>query len=392
MSHSFSSSSGQLNIGSSSVSGMASDLMQLLAGSVNASGAPVSYEIISSGSAHASNSAYVSGSMHASGSAQVSGSAHLSAQYLSQMETAILRSQIPIDINETEEITVLGERGIWANKDEVVQWQGVIPINQYVINEDQHPEIITKKSTQHLEYVQELAIRYLRPPTPPTPGEIIITQEANSSIAPAPPLIIRQQPARAETPEPLVIREAPPEPPVVVGRKVITISGKRLPPPPRKVIIERLAPLPSKPQNVIIERWLPYSTVKRRVIFNRQDAAAEAIIAKPKNIIVQWEAPQVSIKKEIKYLGVIRANPVEYVQKYGSSLKLSSQLPQFVLDIQTPDEVGVLAADYKYNSIYELEGQLEGLKFVDLDKEGLSEYKAQLNRLGMIYLMVCVLN
>ena len=315
MSHSFSSSSGQLNIGSSSVSGMASDLMQLLAGSVNASGAPVSYEIISSGSAHASNSAYVSGSMHASGSAQVSGSAHLSAQYLSQMETAILRSQIPIDINETEEITVLGERGIWANKDEVVQWQGVIPINQYVINEDQHPEIITKKSTQHLEYVQELAIRYLRPPTPPTPGEIIITQEANSSIAPAPPLIIRQQPARAETPEPLVIREAPPEPPVVVGRKVITISGKRLPPPPRKVIIERLAPLPSKPQNVIIERWLPYSTVKRRVIFNRQDAAAEAIIAKPKNIIVQWEAPQVSIKKEIKYLGVIRANPVEYVQK-----------------------------------------------------------------------------
>ena len=377
MSHSFSSSSGQLNIGSSSVSGMASDLMQLLTGSVNASGAPASYEIIS-GSAHASNSAHVSGSMHASGSA------HVSAQYLSQMETAILRSQIPIEINETEEITVLGERGIWANKDEVVQWQGVIPITQYVINEDQHPEIITKKSTQHLEYVQELAIRYLRPPTPPTPGEIIITQEANSSIAPAPPLIIRQQPARAETPEPLVIREAPPEPPVVVGRKVITISGKRLPPPPRKVIIERLAPLPSKPQNVIIERWLPYSTVKRRVIFNRQDAAAEAIIAKPKNIIVQWEAPQVSIKKEIKYLGVIRANPVEYVQKYGSSLKLSSQLPQFVLDIQTPDEVGVLAADYKYNSIYELEGQLEGLKFVDLDKEGLSEYRAQLNRLGRI--------
>ncbi len=62
-----------------------------------------------------------------------------------------------------------------------------------------------------------------------------------------------------------VIREAPPSPPEQIGRKVITVSGKRLPPPPRKVVVERLAPLPTKPQSVIIERWLPYSQVKRRV-------------------------------------------------------------------------------------------------------------------------------
>jgi len=147
------------------------------------------------------------------------------------------------------------------------------------------------------------------------------------------------------------------------------------------VIIERLAPLPSKPQNVIIERWLPYNQVKRRVIFNKA-VGADSVIATPRNVIVQWEAPDVLIKKEIKYLGVIRANPVEYVQKYGASLKIANQLPQFVLDIKTPDEVGVLAADYKYNSVYELEGQLEGLKYVDLEKEGLGEYRAQLNRLG----------
>ena len=82
-------------------------------------------------------------------------------------------------------------------------------------------------------------MRYLRPPTPPAPGEIIITQEPNYVPAPAPPLIIRQQPARPTTPEPLVIREAPPQPPTQIGRKIITISGKRLPPAPRKVIIER---------------------------------------------------------------------------------------------------------------------------------------------------------
>ena len=127
-------------------------------------------------------------------------------------------------------------------------------MSEYAINEDQSPEIITKKSQMKLEYVQELAIRYLRPPTPAAPGDIIVTQEADERTAPAPPLIIRQQPPRAETPPPLVIREAPPPAPPHVGIKRITISGRRLPPPPRKVIIERLAPLPNKPQNVIIER------------------------------------------------------------------------------------------------------------------------------------------
>lgn len=324
------------------------------------------------------NSTYTTGS-----SSLNTASSPIGGGYLSEIESAILRSQVPIEINETEEITVLGHRGIWANKQEVSQWHGDLPIHEYEINEDQNPEILTKKSDQSLEYVQELAIRYLRPPTPPTPGEIYITQEANQPTAPAPPLIIRQQPPRAETPEPLVIREAPPTPPETVGRKVITISGKRLPPPPRKVIIERLAPLPSKPQNVIIERWLPYAPVKRRVIFNRS-SAPEPIMARPRNVIVQWEAPRVTIRKEVKYLGVIRANPAEYVQKYGTSLQNSNQLPSFVLDIKTPDEVGALAADYKYSSVYELEGQLEGLENVDLEKEGLGEYRDQLSRLGIM--------
>jgi hypothetical protein len=302
---------------------------------------------------------------------------------LSAIEAAILRSTVPIDINETEEITVLGQRGIWANKSEVVNWRGVIPITEYVINEDANPEVITKRSTQQLTYVQELAIRYLRPPTPPQPGEIVITQESSGITAPAPPIIIRQQPARPGTPEPLVIREAPPQPPAAVGRKVITISGRRLPPPPRKVVIERLAPLPSKPQSVLVERWLPYSQVKRRVIFQRA-AARDAVAVKPRNIIVQWEAPQVQIKKEFKYLGVIRANPAEYVQRYGATLKTARELPQFVLDIKTPDGL-VLAADSQAQTFYELEGDVQALGLVDLDREGLSEYRAFLSKLGISF-------
>ena len=54
----------------------------------------------------------------------------------------------------------------------------------------------------------------------------MINQETNYNTNPAPPLIIRQQPARAETPEPLVFREAPPSRPRFLGQKIITISGE----------------------------------------------------------------------------------------------------------------------------------------------------------------------
>lgn len=93
-----------------------------------------------------------------------------SVNVLSEIEAAILRSSVPIDVNETEEITVNGERGIWANKAETINFRGVIPISHYAINDDPNPEIIRKKTDQKLVYQQEVAIRYLRPPTPPPPG------------------------------------------------------------------------------------------------------------------------------------------------------------------------------------------------------------------------------
>lgn len=300
---------------------------------------------------------------------------------LSQIEEHILRSLEPIDINETEEIEVLGQRGIWANKSEIANWRGELPINEYLINHDPNPEVITKKSKQNVEYIQELAIRYLRPPTPPAPGEILITQEQNILTPPAPPLIIRQQPARPITPEPLIIREAPPQAPKPIGRKIITISGKRIPPPPRKVVIERFAQLPSKPQSVLIERWLPYAEVKRRVIF--QAAPPDPVVVKPRNMIVQWEAPSVEIRKEFKYLGVVNANPFEFVQTYGAQVRPWNQLPDFVFDIKNPDGV-LLASEYQPSSFHELEGDLHALKLVNLEQEGLGEYKSYLTKMGVI--------
>ncbi|RNA41359.1 hypothetical protein BpHYR1_043584 [Brachionus plicatilis] len=300
------------------------------------------------------------------------------SNYISEIEQAIIRSQAPIQIDESEEITVLGQRGIWANKQEVINWNGALSLKEYSINEDADPEIVTKRTDHSVTYVQELAIRYLRPPTPPAPGEIIIQQEQSTLAPPAPPLVIRQQPARTSTPEPMVIREAPPAPPEQVGRKVITISGKQLPPAPRKVVIERLAALPSKPQSVVIERWLPYSQVKRRVIYQRSEQP-DAVNVKPRNVIIQWQAPHVHVNKDFKYLGIIRANPAEYVSRYGESLKASSQLPDFVLGIKPPQGV-TLAAERPFSQVHILEGEVHALKLVDLDREGLAEYKSQVDR------------
>ena len=144
-----------------------------------------------------------------------------------------------------------------------------------------------------------------------------------------------------------------------------------------------MAQLPQKPQPVIIERWLPYEQQKRKVIFNRSSAPQPAVV-KPRNLIIQWEAPKVEIKQEIKYLGVVRADPVEYLQKYGDSLKVPSGLPKYVLDITTPEGLGKLAAEHRAKHVHELEGQLDALKYVDLDKEDLSEYQPQLVRLGIV--------
>jgi hypothetical protein len=92
-------------------------------------------------------------------SASATSGAAISA-YVSEIEQSIIRSSDPIAVNESEEITVNGQRGIWTNRAEVVNWRGAIPINQYLINEDSNPEIITKRSNQTLDYIQELAIRY----------------------------------------------------------------------------------------------------------------------------------------------------------------------------------------------------------------------------------------
>ena len=110
-----------------------------------------------------------------------------------------------------------------------------------------------------------------------------------------------------------------------------------------------------------------------------RSARKDPVVAKPRNLIIQWEQPDIQIKRQVRFLGIIQADPEEYRQKYGTELKESGQLPKFVKDIETPTEIGKLAADVEAGSYFsELEGDLDALKLVNLEAEGLGHYRSQL--------------
>jgi len=318
-----------------------------------------------------------------------------------KIEDAILNSVNLLNLNETEEVEALGHRGVLVNKHEILNFNGPVPITQYRLNDDPNPEIIRKVNNQPIEYNQDISVRYLRPPTPAAPGDIIIRQENHSVAVAAPPLVIREHaPLAPAQPEPIVIREEPPVPPMPYGQKIITLKSKSAELPPRKVVIERLPHLPPKPPSIIIEKWLPFPKQRRRVVYEGSHSVNYAGPNRVKNTIIQWESPAPVIKKGIRYLGVSDADPNEYRARYGATLKHSSELPHFVID---HENISKYSADVpvKYtrdlefevnklsSSIYrsahlatnsntvELYGDVEALKLLDreiLEREGLPSY------------------
>lgn len=297
----------------------------------------------------------------------------VSAVVETEVTRSILTSSNPLEMPAAETITVVGETGQLLNKPDEISFSGPLPLQSYPINEDTNPEIIRKKPVQKVEYTQEIAVRYLKPPMPPMPSEIRLIQEKKSYPPPAPPIVIRQQPARPETPPTLILREAPPPLPPRVEPKTIMIPAKKVPPPPRKVIIERLPVIPTPPQSIIVERWLPYEQPKRRVIFEKP-AEVELVYEKPRNVIIQWDSPDVIVRREIKDFGIVEANPDEYSSKYAGTLKSHQELPDFVRDIQPPQNL-LLAHQYRAPAFHELEGDIHALSLIDLDREGLGHYR-----------------
>ena len=67
--------------------------------------------------------------------------ATFSSEFVSEIEQSILRADNPIEVSETEELTVLGHRGVWVNRQEVSAWRGDIAISEYRIHEDSNPKV-----------------------------------------------------------------------------------------------------------------------------------------------------------------------------------------------------------------------------------------------------------
>lgn len=76
-----------------------------------------------------------------------------------------------------ETVTVCGESGVLVNRSEIKSFTGPVPLTEYPVNQDTSPEVVRKPADPPVvDYVQEVSFRYLRPPTPPPLGDIIIRQ------------------------------------------------------------------------------------------------------------------------------------------------------------------------------------------------------------------------
>ena len=250
----------------------------------------------------------------------------------------------------------------------------IIPIDQHPLNIDQSPLLVRKKPTERLQFVQNVSLKFLKPPAPQPAGDITIVQEADVQAPAAPALHITQKPSPAPTPAPMVVRERPPKPPAPIAPRNITIPGKVIPPPPRKVIVERLPQIPAKPQDIIIERWLGYQRRTRNVNF--QPAAALIPAAAPKNVLIQWDSPDVDVRQAFHFLGVQQADPAAYLAQHGALLSDASQLPKEVAQFATP-EGETLAVNSNSDQLPALVGNVSALNLVNLNCNGLSEYSAQ---------------
>ncbi|CAF3773549.1 unnamed protein product [Rotaria magnacalcarata] len=218
--------------------------------------------------------------------------------------------------------------------------QATPDVKNYPINVDSNPDLIVKPNTQRLTYTQDIAVRYLKPGTPPPPGPIIIREIRAPPPPAAPPMILRQRPPPPRTPSPVIIREKPPQRPKSVPTTVIKKVIPPPPPPPRKLIIERLPNLPPKPRPVIIERWLPYQKQKRQVIHEK--AKPLEPMSRIKNTIIEWRPPEVEVVKRLKKLGVQDTDPQRYSNHHGDKLYTTEFVQQKLTELGLQEEIALM--------------------------------------------------
>lgn len=208
--------------------------------------------------------------------------------------------------------------------------------HEYRINEDPNPVRMVRHS-EPVTQRQNVRVRYLEPPALPTPAPIIIKERQLTPPPPAPPIYIRQHLPAPPTPPPLVIRERPPCPPEMPQPTVIEKIIPAPTPPPRQVIVERI-PAPERPREVIYEKWLPYKPLPERQVIVERGKTWEKQPA-PKNVIIEYERPNVIVDKRVYDEGVIRADPCTY-NSYSSCGNEEVRVVDHITDLPVPNAAG----------------------------------------------------
>ena len=227
-------------------------------------------------------------------------------------------------------------------------------------NVDSHPLVVRKKPAAPVNYTQQVSVKFLQPPPPQQPGDIVITQQKDVQAAPVAPRLIRQNPPLPVKPAPMIVRERPPLAPAPIAPEHHVIPGKVIPPPPRKVITERLPQLPQPPQDIVVERWLEYGPRARRVVF--QPAPKLIPAPAPKNVLIQWDSPNVALNRQFRNLGIQPANPAQYVATFGASLVLPSQIPALAQGVKP---VGAILAAESSPKPVTLVGDVAALSLIN---------------------------
>jgi hypothetical protein len=294
----------------------------------------------------------------------------------SALEQRLLSSQEPITVDETETITANGISGIHANRAETAQWRSREGRSaaDYAFLNDPNPQVIRKRGVQKLRHVQEVEVKFLKPPQPPTPPPIQIVREGDTQSEQAPPVVIVQPGRVGADAAPVVLRERPPRPPAAVAPKRIVIPGRKLPAAPRRVVVERLPDLPGRPGKVTVERWLGYERQRRQVTYEKlQDECPPQV---GRNVVIEWESPEVEVVREYRCLGVQQADPEDYLRRYND-----------FADGRALNDLGScnpaphsFAVDSPADLTPELFGDLNVLRELNLAEVGLTEYRAQLGQ------------
>lgn len=119
---------------------------------------------------------------------------HISIQYAISDDEDIEKDYEQSDIRRSRRVRFFTDEGDSFNtRTKSEPYLNELHANN-VLNYDPQPEIVHRDNPDHVTYTRKVGVRYLKPPTPPPPGPILIREVQPSPPKNPPPLVISTTP------------------------------------------------------------------------------------------------------------------------------------------------------------------------------------------------------